>query len=198
MQQLLIRLRREFQAFTLTPPKTCVIPIRYLMLVNTNRTSTSFSTRVKIRHTTNSNTSIRNWIFWERANLVQHPLWSADPFTNENFIRTPFSSPCTLQPLLLCIPFLNSKCLSCNNDRDCCPQKWPPNISHLWYYTTSAALSSNLYTAEHNPNKTNNPVTEFESLLVNQYQPHNTIHNEIFKLYNLRDGVRIPSMTVVK
>ena len=141
---LLGRLRREFQAFTLAPPKAYVIPIRYLMLVNTNSAGACISTCIKVRHTTDSDTGIGNGVFRERANLFQHPLWGTDPFTDKDFIRTPFSSPRALQPLLFCTPLLHPKSLSCNNHRDRSTQKGPPNFPHHWY-TTSAAPSSSSY-----------------------------------------------------
>lgn len=51
---------RMFKTFTLASPKADVIPIWYLMLVDTDRASTGLRTCIELRYATDSKTSIRD------------------------------------------------------------------------------------------------------------------------------------------
>lgn len=118
------------KAFTLTPSKANIIPVRYLMLVDTNGTSTSIGASIKLGHTANSYASVRDRILWKCPDLFQHSLRRADSLTNENVIRALLPSPDTLNSLFFGMLFPQSKNLPCDNCRDTSPKKGPPHIRH--------------------------------------------------------------------
>lgn len=90
----------EFEAFTLTSAEADIIPVRYLMLVNTDSASTGISASINLRHATDCNTSIRDWILGESSNFIQQSLWCTNSLTHENIISTLFPPLCTLTSLL--------------------------------------------------------------------------------------------------
>lgn len=122
--------RRESETFALASPKADVVPVWYLMLVNTNSTSTSIRTCIELRYTTNSDTSIGNWVFRECPNLLQHSLRCTDPLADKYVIGTLLPPPGTLNSLFLSSFLLHSKSLTSNNCWDSSPQEGPPHFHH--------------------------------------------------------------------
>jgi len=122
--------RRQLEAFTLAPAKADIVPIRHLVLVNTNSPSTSVCTSIKLRDTADCNTGIMSRVLRERAHLLQHPLRSADSLADENLVWALLASAGTLEPLLLRVPPLHPDGLPCDDCRDRRPQQGPPNVHH--------------------------------------------------------------------
>lgn len=112
---------RELKALTLAPPKTNIIPIGHLVLVNTNSSCTSIRAGINLRNPAYCNTSIRSWVFRKCTNLLQHPLGRAYSLAHKIVIRPLLTPSWARQALLFCPPSLHPEGLSSYYSRYGCP-----------------------------------------------------------------------------